>query len=299
MRRCTHIFVLVGIIAAAPASAWAAPQRADAVSPASPNQRSASTSANEVNAKAVRLSVDTSAMGKEAKSTRAWVLRDGGKALAEAGVMVAADTSTEVQVILEPKDLGYTVRIEVREDGTESPIFTRGPKICENCTRTELIGMVGRELAWVGGWLSGSDAEQEQEPDPETVAIGDATEDGLPEQSEPEPGDSLEDHPPRRRKLHALGWSGIGVGTVGLGTLVGGFTIILRNYEARGEPGDYRIPSVRPERVGWTMVGLGAAALVGGSVMLMFDLAKGNQTGVAAGPWLEPGAGGLWVRRRF
>lgn len=292
MRRCTYIFVLVGSTAMASSSAVAASKTMG--SPTSPTSPASSA---EVSSRTVRLSIDTSAMGKEAKSTRAWVLRDGSAALAEAGVEVIADAGTEIRVDIEPEDLGYTVTIEVHEGEAEAPSFTRGPKICESCTRTELVGLVGRELAWVGGWLSASGAEPSPalEGGADEAAADDMSEDA----DEPERTDTPTPAEPRHRKLHALGWSGIGVGALGLGTMVGGLAVVVRDYEARGERGNYRTPSVHPKRAGWAMVGLGAAALVGGSVMLVLDLVRGNQMSTAAAPWLGPGAGGLWVRRRF
>ncbi|MCA9710749.1 MAG: hypothetical protein KDK70_33215, partial [Myxococcales bacterium] len=69
-------------------------------------------------------------MGDEAESTRAWVVRDGTAALAEAEIVVDPEAPTEVHVVIEPKDLGYTVSIEVREDGRARPLATRGPRLC-------------------------------------------------------------------------------------------------------------------------------------------------------------------------
>ncbi|MCA9711395.1 MAG: hypothetical protein KDK70_36490 [Myxococcales bacterium] len=245
----------------------------------------------------VRLSIETSAMGDEAKSTQAWVQRDGTAALAEAGIAVDPKATAEVRVILAPEDLGYTVTIEVREDGQPQPLASRGPKLCETCTRTELVGLVGRELAWVGGWLSTS-------PVDETATEGKA--DATPEDDGPDPEADLEqepepagrEQPPRR--LHALGWAGVGLGAVGVGTLASGIAIGVRTYEARGEAGDYRTPrAAQPERIGWAMVGLGAAAAVGGTVMVVLDLVRPRPRPLAAAPWLDGQAAGLWVRRRF
>lgn len=284
------MFIVASTLTAAPAATQAAPATADDAATASP-----STASTAATSHAVRLQVETSAMGKEAESTRSWVLRDGGKALAEAGVEVAVEAEAEVRVTIEPKDLGYTTRIEVWDDGQSVPSFTRGPKTCETCTRTELVELVRRELAWVGGWLKGREAESRRDEE-EPADGGEVGEAGEPE---PEPKIDATDDGTERRKLHALGWSGVGVGALGLGTFIGGLAVVVRDYEARGEPGSYQTPSIQPRRAGWTMVGVGAAALVGGTAMLVIDLVKGRRTGVAAGPWLEQRAGGLWVRRRF
>ncbi len=41
--------------------------------------------------------------------------------------------------------------IDVLEDGAKVPIITRSPSVCETCTRTEVVQLVQRELAWGRG----------------------------------------------------------------------------------------------------------------------------------------------------
>lgn len=246
----------------------------------------------------VRLTVDTTTMGDEAETTREWVLRDGAVKLAAAGLDVSEDAAElDVRVIVVPKDLGYTVALEIWEDGAMAPILKREPQACETCTRTELVKLIERELSWAGGWLSRRDTDDEADEGPpeepqgaaqETQSVGSRAESTAPASDEP------------GRKLHALGWAGVGVGVVGLGTLTGGLVVSLRPYEAKGEPGDYRVPRLEhPQRLGWALVGIGAAAAVGGAVMLAFDLKKNRARTLGVGPWLDRQAAGLWVRRSF
>lgn len=242
---------------------------------------------------AVRLTVETSSMGDEAESTRAWVLRDGAVKLAAAGVNVSEDAAgLEVRVSVRPKELGYVVAVEIWEDGAEAPVMTRGPSECETCTRTEVVKVIEGELAWAGGWLANQPLAETageasaEEPDAEETAV--------------EPASPAPDGLGRRRTLHALGWAGVGVATVGLGTLVGGLVVALRPYEARGEPGDYQVPKLEhPQHLGWALFGVGAAATIGGVVMLALDLEKNRARKIAAGPWLGRQTAGLWVRRSF
>ena len=92
----------------------------------------------------------------------------------------------------------------------------------------------------------------------------------------------------------------MGVGVVGLGTLTGGLVVALRPYAAKGEPGDYQVPRLEhPQRLGWALVGIGAAAAVGGAVMLAFDLKKNRTRTLGVGPWFDRQAAGLWVRHSF
>ena len=247
----------------------------------------------------VRMSVDTAKLGKEAQSTRDWVLRDGGTALEEAGLRIGEEADApEVRVSIEPKDLGYAVVVEIWEAGGEAAAVRRGPKICDSCTRSELLELVRNELLFAGGWLSSSPAAERTTEDA-PAQEGEEPDEVAELETEPTPADG--DQP--RGKLHALGWSGVGVGALGVASFTGGLVVALRSYEARGEPGDYQVPSLEhPQRVGWALVGVGAAAMVGGAVMVALDLRRGrtrNRGTLSAGPWLEHQAGGLWVRRRF
>ncbi len=287
MRHHFLAVVLASATAIMPASVVAAPSSSDAGPSAGEDET------------VVGLNVETSAMGDEASSTRAWVIRDGGAALGSAGISIAdagVDPPFDLQVVIAPEGLGYTVRIDVLEDGAKAPILTRGPSVCETCTRTEVVQLVQRELAWVAGWLSmhpKGTGPATGEPVDEDSAGGEDEETTL--QIEPSSPET-----PRRPTLRTLGWAGVGVGAVGLGTLVGGLVVGLRDYSARGTPGDYEVPGLeRPQRAGWAMVGIGGAAMVGGTLMVVFDVIKGRRSAVSAGPMLERHAAGVWVQRRF
>ena len=287
MRRSA--LLLVAIATMAPRPSGATPQHDDS---------SASIAAMAPSQPLVRMDVETSKMGGEADTTRKWVLRDGGAALNDAGVRVTdADAEITVRVIIEPEDLGYTVMIEIWDVGAQQATHTRGPKICEDCTRTELIQLVQRELAWVAGWLS--IPSEEAKPPAEDETDDEALDDPMVTEPTVEPEPLSDQTPPRQ--LHALGWAGIGLGAVGVGSVVGGLVVAVRTYEARGEPGDYRVPLVeRPKRAGWAMVGVGAAAMVGGTLMVIFDLRKSRRArALSAGPWLDRRAGGLSIQGRF
>jgi hypothetical protein len=196
-------------------------------------------------------------------------------------------------VSVRPKDLGYTVTLEIWEEGAKTPAMTRGPQVCESCTRTEVIKLIEHELAWAGGWLS-------------SEARGDAADEGTTQEAvgtdreveSDSPSSSAANDP--RGRPRALRWAGVGVGTVGLGALTGGFVVALRPYEAKGRPGDYEVPLLEhPQRVGWAMVGLGAVAAAGAAVMIVLDLKKDRTRQLSVGPWLDRQAGGLWVQRSF
>ena len=282
MRRPVLILVAAAVTTVAPLPSSAA------------SNASAAAEGDAARKPTVRLTVDASAMGDEAESTRAWVLRDGTVTLAAAGIDVKEDAAdVDVRVSVRPKDLGYTVTLEIWEDGAKAPAMTRGPQVCESCTRTEVVKLIEHELAWAGGWLSNQARGDGADEGAEQEAVGTDREvesDSSRSNTKAGPG----------RRLHALGWAGVGVGTVGLGALTGGLVVALRPYEAKGEPGDYEVPFLEhPQRVGWAMVGLGAVAAVGGAVMIVLDLKKDRARKLSVGPWLDRQAGGLWVRRSF
>ncbi len=284
MRRRVLTLVAAAVTAVAPLPSPAA-SRAGVTSDAHPNAPRKPT---------VRLTVDTSAMGDEAETTRAWVLRDGAVKLAAAGIDVKEDAAdVDVRVSVRPKDLGYTVTLEIWENGAKAPVMTRGPQVCEACTRTEVVKLIEHELAWAGGWLSSPARGDETSEDTAQELVGTDRE----VESDSSTASTADG---RRPRLHALGWAGVGVAAVGVGALTGGLVVALRPYEAKGEPGDYQVPSFEhPQRVGWAMVGIGAVAAVGGAVMIVFDLEKNRTRKLSAGPWLDRQAGGLWVRRSF
>lgn len=119
----------------------------------------------------VRLVIDTSGMFEDQREdTARWIREDGLPVLADAGVIVDdKNAELEVRVAIKVEGVGYTVETSVWKPGADKPEVDRGIRTCEACVRSEVLRLVMRELAWVGGWLTVRPAPATQDTPPPQV----------------------------------------------------------------------------------------------------------------------------------
>lgn len=104
----------------------------------------------------------------------------------------------------------------------------------------------------------------------------------------------------RRRGLRVLGWSGVGVATLGVATGVVGAVLWARDdrVELRpDEPAPVYVNSTRSP--GIALVAAGSGALVAGASMLVVDLVRGRRNRVRPAASLRRGFVGVALAGRF
>lgn len=237
-----------------------------------------------------RLVIDTSGMFEdEREHTARWIREDGVPVLADAGVTVDdSSTALEIRVAVRVDGVGYAVETSVWRPGAEVPEVDRGRRVCEACVRSEVLQLVTRDLAWVGGWLTVQSAPAEPEASP---APGDEPEE---EPAEVDPGPTVEpDRQPASGQSKVLRNAGLALvvpGGVALGVGVGLVVAGMREVESpNAEDTVIAERNYRPPGIALAVFG-GAAAAAG--VALLVVHARRDRAGRSARMAWSPTLGG-------
>ena len=229
--------------------------------------------------------VEASALGSSGSIVRSRINERAGLAMHEAGILPARnreDATLRVKIDPAPDEQpGYVVEVWIERAGaTEGE---RKQVDCSLCTETELVDSA------VGGIEHALAAIEPESPEP-------AAEDSPSvEPPPPEPTPPVE--PPRddaKRPLGPKGKAGIGLlvgGTVLAATGIG--LVIPEPEPLSDDPTSQR--SFRPP--GSVLLGVGAAALVTGAVLLGVDRSRSRRTTMA--PAVGPRSAGIVIRGRF
>ena len=230
----------------------------------------------------VRVSIDTQRLGKESERTRLALLPEVQPVLQEAGFVVDEGAELELRIVVAYLDEGSThdflFRFDVAQDGeaTEAAAFH-----CLGCVTNDLADRIVAELPATYPLLRVSETAEEGVVRPEEG----------PSPADPEPGRNDRTRAP----LGPMGKSGIAllaVGTVGLGVGIG-----LVAVGERTVSGDqFERVNYRPG--GFATLGVSAAMLVTGAVLLVVDRRRANKT-TSLAPFTGPGLTGLSVSGRF
>jgi len=169
---------------------------------------------------------------------------------------------------------------------------------CEQCTDGNLYNKVAITLHSVVTRLKKEIGGQASTGDGGSGAVDD------PPQNE---------HPPQSKNGEAvkpgpLVWAGGAVALVGLGGIVVGVPLVLRDDRIDGGLTSDRRELVETRTPGWASIGVGAAALIGGGAMLAVGLARWNRakearasetTTAIVTPWVGSDQIGLGIHGRF
>lgn len=230
------------------------------------------------------LEIDTSDIGAEGPVVKRRVRERADVALRAAGVLPArpdhADPLVHVDIdALQGEDPGYQFELWVSQGGTI--VGERRRVECTLCTESEIVARVEATITEVLGQL--------EVPRDEAVAA--EPKPPAPEPSEPE---TEPDRP--RARLSGLGRAGIGllsVGVVGVG--VGAVLVALPPTVDENDP--LYETTTRPP--GFAVLGVGAAVLVSGVVMLAVDRKRTRARTTAIVPTLGPRLAAVTWRVRF
>lgn len=245
----------------------------------------------------VRLVVDTSGMFEDDREdTAQWIRKDGLPVLADAGLTVDdANAAFEIHVAVSVEGVGYAVETSVWKRGATEPEVDRGRRVCDACVRSEVLRLVTRDLAWVGGWLASRPAEPEPTPANELEASNPTTNDRP----------SREAHaasPPVDRSNMALRNAGLGLvvpGGVALGVGIGLIAAGLREVEnPNGDAAVIAERNYRPAGVVVAVVG-GTAAAAGVALLIAHVRGSRKERDLRISPIIGTSHAGLGLGARF
>jgi hypothetical protein len=224
------------------------------------------------------VAVDTSETGEAGPAIRRRVQERADVVLRRAGVMPGrGPQDPTINVVVREKGgdkpgWEYTITVSRPDETTPSGEMST----CDLCTETELVDAIEGRLATVAAEL---EAEQSAARDPDDDVATDPTttphtDRGLP-------------HDPK--KLGKKGKAGAALIAIGGGGLVAG--IVLAVLPAKDHP-DMPTKNVYTDTPGYVVLGVGAAALITGVVLLALDRrAAKRQSKAHARVRLEPTAG--------
>lgn len=244
----------------------------------------------------VRLVIDTSGMFEDDREdTARWIREAGLPVLADAGVAVDdASTALELRVVVMVEGVGYAVETSVWKPGSDEPELDRGRRVCDACVRSEVVQLVTRELAWLGGRLTVEPTPTTSEPattqghEPE---VDDASDDATP------PTQDRTDKPSnvlRNAGLALVVPGGVTLG-VGIGLVAAGVREVDEPDPLRMAERNYRPPGVALAVSGGVVVAAGVAVLV----VHVLRARNGKGHGVAWAPALVGARAGVAVAGRF
>lgn len=271
-RRRPLVALLAGAVAFAPVPAVGSLGRA--LSEGAPTQSEAPT---------VRLVIDTSRMVEDERAdTAKWIRDDGTRVLADAGVKVDDDAELEVRVVVMAEGVSYAVETSVWKPGADEPKVHRGHRVCEACVRSEVLRLVNRELAWVGGWLAVRPAPAEPEAEASPVQTDEPERD--PVAAEPSRAVEPEvDREPPKRPTKALRNAGLALvvpGGVALGVGIGMIAAGKRKVE-NPDDGD-AVVAERNYRPAGIVLAVGGGVAAAAGVALLVVHARRSRAGRTA-----------------
>lgn len=289
-RRLTIVALIAGAFASGPELAFGAAIETPAEAPA-PAERPM-----------VRLVIDTSGMFEDQREdTARWIREDGTPVLEDAGVTVVDDASAEleIRVAVKVEGVGYAVETTVWKPGASKPEVDRGHRVCEACVRSEVVRLVARELAWVGGWLAVRPASAE--PDAPPVQPVEPDDDPVTQESSTanEPRD-----PPARKPGYVLRNAGLALvvpGGIALGVGIGLVAAGKRNVEnPNGDDAVIAERNYRPPGIALAVTG-GVAAAAGVALLVVHArrARSGNRSQMAWSPVLSGTHVGVALAGRF
>jgi hypothetical protein len=183
----------------------------------------------------------------------------------------------------------YRVSVRAMRDGTPVGRVSE-PRACV-CNSEKLLAMVDDQIdEAVAEFRATEPAEmaippREPEPTPAGPPI-DLESEAIVEQDDA-----------HRRRLGALGYTGIALGVVGAGALGAGIPLVLRPDEPRGSPPGLEQYSTHTP--GIALAVSGGVALAAGVTLLIVDGVRRRQRSVAVLPTFGPGRAGLSITRSF
>ncbi|MEX1367184.1 MAG: hypothetical protein AB1Z98_28915 [Nannocystaceae bacterium] len=212
------------------------------------------------------------------------VLRERGVGPAEAG------TTTQIVVEIRPLEdatgiLDNRVDISLEHEG-ETIADPSWSFDCPQCTDGYLLNKVAVTLHSVVTRLEAETADASPTPGPRDGGGADPGPNDVAPSPKPGP----------------LVWAGTGVGVGGLVIAGVGLGIALRDDRIEGWLANQRVERVETRTPGWTMVGVGAAALVTGGALLAVGLRRHRRAkaaAVVATPWVSPTSAGVGLAARF
>jgi hypothetical protein len=163
----------------------------------------------------------------------------------------------------------YGVSVVAMRDG--KPVGMAGPSRCE-CTNEDLLAVVDEEIAAMVEVLRPGTAEQ---------SVANTKDDHHKARA---PGDSaLEGRSSvDRRRLGILGYSGIGIGALGVGLMASGIPLALRQDRIRGGPGEVMTRSTHNAGIGLAVAG--GMALAAGAALFVVELVRPGVRSIAVTP---------------
>jgi hypothetical protein len=206
---------------------------------------------------------------------------------AESGLR-AHDVATEVDpasprkltISVGGEKFAYRVRLVVERDG----VAGEPQELACECTQDELLAKV-RE---------GVDAQAEElgaeaVGNPEPVTTSAATDDGSTD-----PPDE-----PERVPLGGLGKGGIASLVIGVAALGAGIGLAVVGKREREGDSERDVETTNFGPPGYALIGVGAAAVITGAVLLAVDRKRAKRQTTSLTPWFGRGVVGVAVGRRF
>lgn len=244
----------------------------------------------------VRLVIDTSGMFEDDREdTARWIREAGLPVLADAGVAVDdASTALELRVVVMVEGVGYAVETSVWKAGADEPELDRGRRVCDACVRSEVVQLVTRELAWLGGRLTVEPAPTTSEP---------ATTQGHESEADDASDDVSPPAPDRAGKpSNALRNVGLALVVPGGVTLGVGIGLVAAGARDVDEPDPLRVTerNYRPPGVALAVSG-GVVAAAGVALLVVHVLRarNGKSRRMVWAPVVVGGRGGISITGNF
>jgi hypothetical protein len=183
----------------------------------------------------------------------------------------------EHRLVVEIRGGTYDYRVSVVALRNGKLVAASGPTRCE-CTNEELLALVDDEIAEVVGSLHEAPPEQPAGAASDPPAPHSAS--STVEPVGPGHGDRRDriDH----RPLGSLGYTGIGIGVVGIGMMAGGIPLALQHDQIRGEPGAIMTRSPHDAGIGLSVAG--GIALAGGVAIIVVDAIRARKRAITVAP---------------
>lgn len=249
-----------------------------------------------------RLYVDADGIGAGGPVIAGRSMRAGTGALEGQGVTITqAPAGPELRIKLTERDAGgYRVEYEIVYDGKTVKDGTGGFD-CQLCTEDELVEKVEALTIQVAPKLVVPKDDPGVGPGPGPDPDGDDPDVGPDPDGGKVTGPVADDDP---NALRGMGKAGVGLLVVGgLGAIAGVTMVVIKDKSFPAEhPRTDQLQSTHTP--GWVALGVGAAALITGGVLLGLDRkqAKRRAAGKTAAlvhPWLGPQGAGIGVVGRF
>lgn len=237
--------------------------------------------------------VDAAALGDASTSVAQRISSRANTQLREAEVLPAGPGDPVIEMTILPApggEGGYLIQVAMVRDG-ETVEGTRDALGCDLCTEGELVEKASGIIASLIAKIPRD--EPADTPDPAPAGTADEPAQGPTETPPVDPGAGDD-----AKRPTALGWAGIGVGVAGL--VMTGVGIPLAVTEEQFDDGGDVVREPVSNEVGYALIGVGAAAVVAGVVMLAVDLTRHPKTRKAAlVPVLGPAFAGVSLTGRF